>query len=59
MEWIKENAIILLIILCVTGVISFTIHNSFRLAIVKAEVQKFKAEEGLKLKFGITKDKER
>lgn len=56
-SWLQENALILIIVLCVTGVIGFWIHNSYRLAQVNAEVKKIQAEEGKKLKFGITSDK--
>jgi hypothetical protein len=56
-SWVKENAVIVLVILCVAGVASFWIHNSYRLAEVRAEVDKMRAVEGRKFKFGTTTDK--
>ncbi len=55
--WLKENAILVIITLCVTGVLGFWIHNSYRLAQVNAEVKKIQAEEGRKFKFGVTSDR--
>jgi hypothetical protein len=55
--WMKENAVAVLAIVCVAGVAAFWIHNSYRLAGVRAEVDKIKAVEGKKFKFGTTTDK--
>lgn len=55
--WFRENALALIITLCVTGVAVFWVHNSYRLATVKAEVEKVKAVEGRKFKFGTTHDR--
>ena len=56
-DWLKANTLHVLITLCVTGVAAFWIHNSYRLAEIRAEVEKVKAVEGKKLRFGVTKEK--
>ncbi len=38
-DWLKENLMIFIIAVFVTGVVSFWIHNSYRLAEVRAEVE--------------------
>lgn len=50
-------------VLCLTGVAVYWINNSYKLSLVntevrrvQAEVDKTKAEEGFKFKFGLTKD---
>ncbi len=55
--WLKENALAVIITLSAAGVAVFWIHNSYRLAEVKADVEKVKAYEGKKYKFGTTSDK--
>lgn len=49
---------VMFITACLTGLVAFGIYTSHKNALVRAEVQKHRADEGIKFKFGITKDKQ-
>jgi hypothetical protein len=60
-EWLKEYGFWLIVMACVTAGVITIANNNYKLALVQAQVKETiattKAEEGLKFKFGITKEK--
>jgi uncharacterized membrane protein YwzB len=59
-SWLKENAVVLIIAFLVFCLASFWIDRSYEYGLKKLDVDQAvkmnKAEEGVKLKFGITKE---
>lgn len=57
----SENKLVFLAVLamlCVTSLIGSCIYVAHKNALAKADVQKHRADEGIKFKFGITKEKQ-